>query len=354
MQQNLIQLSKSLIPANPEEEAEENLEALYLGPPYPWEIPWAGLLPIFPSLQTLAKWDEINVDEWPRLLGLLPELEHRCPLHEFLGNHWADLLLLRPALAHLCDWDLLIGSDWAKLLGGKPQFAERCPWARLRSVDWLRLLTAQAQFSDRCPWEEIRRPGISIWELREEWIALLRRDLHFAHQCPPDMLTHEDWLKLSPVKLFDFGVESMPDPEMQSYWNCRQWMAALENNPKLLPKCPWKLFTSAALLVVLTEFPEHSHRCDLARLESRHWRQLLCLKPEYGQRCPWASIRFTPGDWLQLLEHEPQFAIHCPWDWQENELSPHQWLPLIRRRPEFAGRWSLLQEMLTQAQEASR
>ena len=372
MPQNLARQSPVWIHANPEEEDEERVE---LGSPYPWELPWAELLPLYPALTPLVKWDEITLDEWPLLLSRLPVVEGHCPWREMLGHGWSELLRNRPEFSIRCDWSLLIGSDWAELLAEQPQFAplcrweslrtpdwvgllsrapsfaDRCPWESLRTEDWLRLLIDQPQFAELCQWEEVRRPGASCWEHREDWLRLLRRHLNFASQCPPEQLTREDWLALAPVKLFDFSGASVPDMDMQEHWNCRQWLAAVEAMPALLTTCPWRRFTSAALFVVLTEFPEYSHYCDVKRLQPRHCRRLLMLKPEYGSFCPWEKNPFTPGDWVQILEHAPQFAERCPWDWEENQVSPHEWLPLIRRRPEFAGKWPLLQRLLQQAQE---
>ncbi|MEN9359316.1 MAG: hypothetical protein RL095_851 [Verrucomicrobiota bacterium] len=370
---------QSSIYANLEEElAEEDQDAQHLGPPNPWELPWAELLPLFPSLKSLAKWDEIDVDEWPLLMGHLPELENRCPWREFLGSHWAELLRQHPEFASRCDWSLLIGSDWAELLAEQPHFAslcrweslrgpdwarllsdqpslaERCPWARLRAEDWLRLLMDQPQFAEFCPWEEVRGQELAFL-YRHEWLDLLSRQLQFARHCPPDLLSREDWRALAPVKLRECPDASrMPDLEERDNWNARMWLAAVEAMPSLLPECPWGRFTSAALLLVLTEFPQFSPFCDLTRLQRPHWRHLLILKPEFASACPWARIRFTPYDWLRLLAAAPQLSGFCAWDWRENELSPHQWLPLIRRRPEFAVRWPLLQGMLAQVQEASR
>ncbi len=45
------------------------------------------------------------------------------------------------------------------------------------------------------------------------------------------------------------------------------------------------------------------------------WNNLLCLKPEYADKCPWENL--SGCDWRELLGDQPQFADKWPSDQSE-------------------------------------
>ena len=75
-------------------------------------------------------------------------------------------------------------------------------------------------------------------------------------------------------------------------------------------------------------------RCDYGR----DWCQLLDLKPEFADRCPWDTL--SGSDWECLLSKKPKFADKCIWE----KLDGRNWCELLLKRPKFADKCRIIAE----------
>ena len=85
-------------------------------------------------------------------------------------------------------------------------------------------------------------------------------------------------------------------------------------------------------------YKQFADRCDLSKLSSYSWRQLLSYQPQFADYYDWSKL--DGWDWSVLLRRHPQFADRCDW----SKLSGYSWRMLLRYQPQFAERcdWSKL------------
>jgi hypothetical protein len=65
------------------------------------------------------------------------------------------------------------------------------------------------------------------------------------------------------------------------------------------------------------------------------WSNLLQLKPEFADCCPWDKL--SDDGWSYLLRFQPQFAGKCDWD-KLKDLDCELWDELLDAQPQFDGK----------------
>ncbi len=189
------------------------------------------------------------------------------------GRKLADHLISHPQASGNFQWHTLNSSMWVRLLSACPQFAPYGDYEKITRQDLIKILTARRDLVTQVKTEKL---------FPCDWVELLVVHPELAVHCDFDWIGRENWLRV----------------------------------PKIHPGLPARL------------------RRERIRM-TEAWSNLLKVRPEFADRCPWKML--AGSGWNELLIGRPEFYEHCRWDL----LKPADWDTLIREQPGFLSRYTL-------------